>query len=74
MFQPHLWPSSGRDLTKGILQKLKEPIHKYKIVIRFKMYGLKYILKWEIQVIFFSFLIKPTSKTRSCLKAGCKPV
>ena len=63
MFQPHLWPSSGRDLTKGIFQKLQEPMHKYKIVIRFKMYDLKCILKWEIQIIFFSFLIKPTRCT-----------
>ena len=54
MFQPHLWPSLERGLTKGILQKLQEPMHKYKIVIRFKMYGLKYKIKWQIQIIFCS--------------------
>lgn len=52
MFQPHLWPSLGRGLTKHILQKLQEPMHKYKIVIRLKMYCLEYKLKWQIQIIF----------------------
>ena len=49
MFWSIVWPSSGRWRTEDILQKHQEKMHKYKIV-RFKMYGIKPILKYKIQI------------------------
>ena len=51
MFQPHLWSSSGRIITRDILQKRSELMHKYKIP-SFKMCGVKYVLKYKIQINF----------------------
>jgi hypothetical protein len=48
-----MWPSSGRCIPKNtyieILQKLMEPMHRYKI-LNLKIYGLKYTLNIKIQI------------------------
>ena len=44
-----LWPSSGRHYTKDRFQRYENPVHRRKIV-SFKLYGLKYMLKYKIQI------------------------
>jgi len=51
---PFFRPSSGRWITKEMLQKLFGPMHKYQ-TLRFKMFGSKYILKHKKQIKFFCY-------------------
>ena len=49
MCRPQLWPYLGKSLIKDILQKRKETMHKCQIA-GFKMYSLKYMLKYKIKL------------------------
>lgn len=54
MFRPVSWSSSVRFNAKDISQKLHEPMHKCEI-LSFKMYSIKYMLKYKMQIFFLSW-------------------